>query len=193
LFHYFESQLGPIVRINPWELSINDPEFYETIYSTSSRFDKVPEHEWWGNAATAAQSTVSHDLHRLRRAAQNPFFSKRQISRYAPEIQARADKLCNRLNLEYRDSGKVLQMASIFGCFSADIVTEYAFAKDYKYLDSPDFQARFVKTMQELGKNMHILMLFPWLLTILVALPESLVKKLNHQIGEIFAFQAVRS
>ena len=83
-------------------------------------------------------------------------------------------------------------MASIFGCFSADIVTEYAFAKDYKYLDSPDFQARFVKTMQELGKNMHILMLFPWLLTILVALPESLVKKLNHQIGEIFAFQAVR-
>ena len=46
--------------------------------------------------------------------------------------------------------------------------------------------------MQELGKNMHTLMLFPWLLTILVALPEWLVKKLNHQIGEIFAFQAVR-
>ena len=83
-------------------------------------------------------------------------------------------------------------MTSVFGCFSADIVTEYAFAKDYKYLESPDFQARFVKTMQELGKNMHTLMLFPWLLTILVALPEWLVKKLNHQVGEIFAFQAVR-
>lgn len=186
-----ESEAGPIVRINPWELSINDPEFYETIYSTTSRFDKVPEHQWWGNAATSAQSTVSHDLHRLRRAAQNPFFSKRQISLYAPEIQARADKLCNRLNSEYKDNEKVLQMTSVLGCFTADTVTEYAFAKDYKYLDSPDFQARFVKTMQELGKNMHLLMLFPWLLSILVALPEWFVTKLNHQIGEIFAFQAV--
>jgi hypothetical protein len=82
-------------------------------------------------------------------------------------------------------------MTSVFGCFSADIVTEYAFSKDYKYLDSRDFQARFVKTMQELGKNMHILMLFPWLLTILVSLPEWFVQRLNHQIGEIFAFQTV--
>jgi hypothetical protein len=38
---------------------------------------------------------------------------------------------------------------------------------------------------------MHLLMLFPWLLSILVALPEWFVTKLDHQIGEIFAFQAV--
>jgi hypothetical protein len=182
---------GPIIRINPWEVHINDPEFYETIYSTTSHFDKVPEHEWWGNSPTAAQSTVSHEKHKIRRAAQSAFFSKRQILNFTPEIQALADKLCNRLNFEYKNSGTVLQMNDVIGCFSADIVTEYAFAKDYRYLDSPDFQAKFVRTMTGLAKAMHILMLFPWVLVTLNALPQWFVEKLDPSMGEVFAFQAV--
>jgi hypothetical protein len=31
---------GPIIRINPWELHISDPKFYDTLYSANQKRDK---------------------------------------------------------------------------------------------------------------------------------------------------------
>jgi hypothetical protein len=98
------AKYGPIVRINPWEVHINDPEFFETIYSMAP-FDKVSQHVDWCNIQSCTIFTLPHDLHRLRRSVLNPFFSKRQIYFYASEIQARATKFCNRINVEYRNKG----------------------------------------------------------------------------------------
>ncbi|KAK0728769.1 cytochrome P450 [Lasiosphaeria miniovina] len=57
---------GPIVRVNPDEIHINDPSWVNTLYT---------------NAAHGALfSTVGHDIHRKRQAAVSPVFSRASVS-----------------------------------------------------------------------------------------------------------------
>ena len=60
---------GPVVRINPHELHIDDPEYWEVIYSTSSSFDKMKSTQYRFGAPHATFSTPEHDIHKPQRAA----------------------------------------------------------------------------------------------------------------------------
>jgi cytochrome P450 len=91
------SNAGPIIRINPWELHIRDPDFYDTIYSATARRDKVLAHQWQGSYGSVV-NTVDHDLHKQRRKALNPYFGKRQLQHFGTFIQSRADKICERVS-----------------------------------------------------------------------------------------------
>lgn len=137
-------QYGPIIRINPHEVHINDPDFFDTIYS-SERRDKSEYHTRTIPNRLSAFGTTDHDLHRRRRAALNPFFSKTQIRRFSPWIQERADILCRRLEEEYKGTGKVLVLNDAFTCFTADNIMRYSFAEHHNYVESPDFEAPLLK------------------------------------------------
>lgn len=51
---------GPIVRINPYELHINDPEYYDEVYSGGSK--KRDKYEWaarlFGNSGSMLGTIV---------------------------------------------------------------------------------------------------------------------------------------
>jgi hypothetical protein len=63
---------GPIVRITPDELHVNDPPFYDTLFNKNPKSVKNP---WFnprfGNA-TSVFSTCDAAHHKLRRSALNP-------------------------------------------------------------------------------------------------------------------------
>jgi hypothetical protein len=120
----------------------------------------------------AAQATVDHDLHRIRRAAQNPFFSKRQILAFSPHIQSCADKLIGRLANEYSGQKKLLCLSDAYGCFTGDVIMEYCFAESYNFLDSPGFFSSFLVALNQLEGTVHIMTHFPWILPIVKALPD---------------------
>ncbi|KAK8090352.1 cytochrome P450 [Apiospora hydei] len=60
---------GPIIRINPYELHVRDPDFYEVLYSGpgQGRRDKWSWSVGMFSNSLSAFGTASHDLHRLRR------------------------------------------------------------------------------------------------------------------------------
>ena len=66
--------LGPIVRINPWELHINDPEFFDHQYTMTPKLNKEP---WYYNFLGIPQSGMSstreinsfHDFMTFNRSA----------------------------------------------------------------------------------------------------------------------------
>lgn len=70
----------------------------------------------------AAFGTNDHDLHRMRRAAINPFFSKASVRRLQPVIQERMDKLLERIK-GFKTSGEPLTISLAYVAFSSGTQT----------------------------------------------------------------------
>lgn len=102
---------GPVVRIGPDEVHINDPYFYNEAYGTSiRRRHKSPVYFWMGGMGSFGDQsmfgTLDHDLHRLRRNALGAYFSKRKVRELEPRLRAKVLLLRQRL-LERAGRGSV--------------------------------------------------------------------------------------
>ncbi|KAI8255712.1 Exopolygalacturonase X-1 [Colletotrichum sp. SAR 10_98] len=164
---------GPIVRINPYELHIIDPEFYDELYSSNRKSDK---YRWWTNLAGAdgsSFSTVPHDLHRLRRGALNPFFSVRSVTQLEPLIRSKVEKLSARFG-DIAQTGEVVRLDAAFMALTMDIICDYAFANDRKYLDEPDFKLIWKETIIGAFEGGAVGRQFPWMLPVMKRLPFDL-------------------
>ena len=94
----------------------------------------------------ATVGTTGHELHRLRRSALNPLFSKRSIMRLEPVIQENIDRLLRRLR-EFKDTQEPVNLVDAFTCLSADIIGSLAFGRSYGFLEMSDFNPRWHEFM----------------------------------------------
>ncbi|KAI9675999.1 MAG: hypothetical protein M1817_000742 [Caeruleum heppii] len=178
-YRKWHEQYGPIIRINPFELHIQDAEFFETLYSSSRPADKLQCLAHRFNSPDSSFSSVKHHVHRQRRAALNPFFSKRKIAERALRIQALMDRLCARLDRDYRGTGTVLHVNDMWGCFTSDSIVEYAFERKYHFIDEPNLRAPFTDAMIDLCEPVHFVTQFPWAFKMMKMLPDSVVETLS--------------
>lgn len=109
---------GPIIRINPDEVHIADPDFYDVVYAGgTSKRDKCA---WTSRQFGIPDSTfgaVNHDLHRTRRAALNPFFSKAKLRSLQPQIEAVVQALLARFE-NFRRTGEPMIVSLAFGALT---------------------------------------------------------------------------
>jgi hypothetical protein len=179
------------VRINPYELHIDDPEFYDEVYSgPSKRCDKW---EWSAkmfgtNLATVA--TVPHDLHRMRRAVLNPYFSKQSVTRLEPVIQSLVGALCERFR-EAQKSREPLNLLTAYTALTTDVITEYSFGKSYGFLAKPDLGPEWPALNIGFAELTHLLKQFGWLYPIMQAMPPWFVALVNPQMKMLFDFRNV--
>ena len=120
--HLTAHDQGPIIRINPTEIHISDPDFFDIIYS-HTRVNKQESVRYRLGNPGSMHSTVEKDLHQKRRAALTSYFSRRQVLQFTPYIQKCVDKLCHRLNNEYKGTSKVVKMDDAFAAFATDNIT----------------------------------------------------------------------
>jgi hypothetical protein len=93
------AKYGPIVRINPCELHVSDPDFYEILYAGGNK--RRDRFKWYARGLGLPNSTlgtIEHDLHRKRRMALSGYFSTQSARRLQPVIQERVDTLIARLH-----------------------------------------------------------------------------------------------
>ncbi|KAL4899472.1 hypothetical protein BDW74DRAFT_183726 [Aspergillus multicolor] len=189
-FHIRElhEKYGPIVRISPTELHVNDPEFYEVIYSRDSPRNKYPYYQRTFNAPYALITCEDHSRHRMLRSQLNPFFSVARIRQLEPTLKALVNKLCRRLE-ELRYIGKPINIEYPLTCYTTDVITNYTMGDGYHYLDEPDFIPQWQYMLCGTAKTLVFVRPIAFFLPILVAMPEALTAWLNPGMELFFAFQ----
>ncbi|KAH8805423.1 cytochrome P450 [Xylogone sp. PMI_703] len=168
---------GPVIRINPCELHVVDPEFMDVLYAGPGRKrDKWDFDTQAFRTGGATLSTNSHDLHRIRRAALNPFFSKTTIRKLQPLVDGKVDQLLERF-AECQRAQNVLVANHVFAAFTNDVVTNLCFGTCHDRLGHPAFDPSFHDAAIA-GLNIAPFMAqFPIIMQTLEALPQSFTTK----------------
>jgi len=180
---------GPIVRINPWELHVNDPDFYDELYAGGSRRrDKFAYHARQFGSGDSAFGTVSHELHRIRRAPLNKFFSKASIIRLEPLIQSVVNRLCDRLH-QYQKAGKAAEISSAYACLSNDVITNYAFAQSHDFVGrSTDFRTDVHEALSHSGAAIRISKQIPWMTPMFQIIPRSIMRLFSRPMAGLLDY-----
>ncbi|KAL4941989.1 hypothetical protein BDV06DRAFT_235709 [Aspergillus oleicola] len=154
---------GPVVRINPDELHIADPEFYHEIYSPPwKKQDKEKNYVRLGGQAGSTLTTTDHDLHRLRASAIVPFFSKQAIEKIEPLIKSKVERLCAFLDMCI-EMGDIVTVSHAALALTVDIISSYAYGESYDCLELADLGAEFRKILISANEGYAILRHFHWL------------------------------
>ncbi|RYP27099.1 hypothetical protein DL767_007796 [Monosporascus sp. MG133] len=137
---------GPIVRISPYELHVNDPAFFEKLYNREGHWNK---YDWAYDAHGMPLSTISaidHNVHKHRRAAMNSFFSKANVVNRQGTVQRLVSKLCHRLDGFATNSKRPhIKLGAALGALTRDVATEFLLGKSFGNLDADDFRAELEK------------------------------------------------
>ena len=175
-------QYGPILRINPEELHIRDPEMYEPVYASSTKRDK------WFNAArmtgktTDSFSTVPHDLHRRRKVANAPIVAKRTVVAKESIIAAHAAAL--RANLQRAVVGEeVVNLSVVFLGYSLDVAGAYFFDKTIGAQEDLGLARKWYAVARSMARITPIMKQFPTLAKLVARMPVTLVKRLWPDAG----------
>ncbi|WEW59639.1 hypothetical protein PRK78_005118 [Emydomyces testavorans] len=182
---------GPIVRISPHELHVNDPSFIDILYAGGGkRRDKYEYYATQFGLPESLFGTANHDHHRLRRSALNRFFSKAAVTQLEPMITKKVQDICDLIQA-HAGSGEPISLSNAYSCMTSDIAAEYAFGRSTNFVspDNPKFERNFrrpILTGSKLGVHTKQ---FPWIQPILNLIPISVIKYLDEGLAGLAEFQ----
>ncbi|KAF2201393.1 cytochrome P450 [Delitschia confertaspora ATCC 74209] len=173
---------GPIVRIGPNEVHINDPDFVVRFFSSSNanRRDKHAPHQQQLGVPNATISTITSDLHQKRRAALAPFLSSPRVVSYQPTILGKIENIASRLD-RCKTSGEVTELRQLFWYMATDIITEIAFPIGTNLLQNKELDSGYYNFQKTGQSKLLWFKHFPFLWTILKGMPPAWLLKMEPQ------------
>ena len=167
---------GPIVRISPNEVHLSDPNDFDKIHGSGSKFTKDPGFYSVldGPIKIPVLATmVSPDEHRPRRAKLNPFFSRRSVLELDQLMLQHARKLCDIMQRTFDDDpAQPFDMWLAIRAYSLDVVTEYAYGSSWNHLDEQDFGKWFLDALRTVQGMFPFFHAFPVLVDVFGVIPD---------------------
>ncbi|KAL8947728.1 MAG: hypothetical protein Q9222_006024 [Ikaeria aurantiellina] len=132
--------------------------------------------------------TVKHDLHRSRRAALNPYFSKRSVTRWESVIKDKVARLSNAFRAS-KQQNNVIDLRDALTATAVDITTEFSFGRCANTLDEPDFAPEWDQMMRGISETVLLARQFPGIVQVAQALPIGIVRLLNPLVARFSEFE----
>ncbi|KAK6506339.1 hypothetical protein TWF506_011257 [Arthrobotrys conoides] len=191
----WHKELGPIIRIGPNELHINDPSFYTTIYCNNYKFPvNTPNYDWQG-PVDMNMGNPSVTAHRARRGLVSPFLSKASIQKLDKNIMKHVNNFveiisptpkifnkdktiddCERLKTEVViNPGDGVNVTRLLRRLTGDVISEYGYSESFELLSSD----RNIWFIQPIADSLEVLnyLQFAWPVTYAMsAIPNFLLK-----------------
>lgn len=176
---------GPIVRINPEEIHISDPEWFGVLYvGPGHTRDRSVRTNRGNNSVGSVASSVEHDIHRIRRSAINPYFSKAAISQLGYQVWEAFELMQAKLT-ERAEVGQVVNLGAALGAVTMDVVTRYVYGESWNVLQTPDLGVRWNDVIIEGFNQAPLRKHIPAITFIMSAIPLWLTKRMS-QNAEVF-------
>lgn len=173
-FSYANTTPGPIIRVNPFEVHISDPTYYNELYNMKLRLHKDPWYYSWLYRPGSIFSTTNPDLHKLRSAPIKKGLSPAGISRVEHVLKEHVSRLMLRIQ-EHKDRGGSINMTDAYHAFAIDVVTDISCPKSMHLMDKPDMGHEFHEAIANYTMfalwNRH----FPWIGPLLDSIPRWLI------------------
>ncbi|KAK7991193.1 hypothetical protein PG990_015473 [Apiospora arundinis] len=181
-------EYGPIVRITPFELHIQDSKYWDDLYTGNKDYERYAWMSGRFGANTTTSSTVGSHLHAIRRAPLNPMFSKRSITKFEPLVHEKVEILSQRIAASH-GAESVISLNNAFNAFAGDVIASYCFGFSYNQLESRDFYNNFHSAYEAVRKFAHFGLQFPAAFVILGLSPKILLRTVVPNIYKMFELQ----
>ncbi|KAJ5193142.1 Cytochrome P450 [Penicillium cf. viridicatum] len=168
-------EYGPILRITPDEIHTNDVGFLDTVYAGFKDKYEYPLRALRVPGGVGA--TADAKLHKLRREALVPFFSKRNVLSLQHLVTEKVDQLSEIIAKHARGKSQA-NLSDLFFAFSNDVVTNFLFAHKTNSLADEEQAGISRNNSRQLLLGVHINKHFPWIPDFLEALPTSISRPL---------------
>jgi cytochrome P450 len=144
--------------------------------------NKYKPHQHQFGMPESTFNTIDADMHKMRRGAVAPFFSRRSVNSLEPTLVETVDKTCARLD-EFKKNKTPIDLRLLFSCFTTDVISTYAFPNCFNLLDTPDLSPDWRNTFAEGLRNFQWFKHFPFLWNVLRSIPDETLIKMSPQMA----------
>ena len=166
---------GPVIRIGPSDLHVNDPEVFQDVTRVGSKFVKDAKFYNFITFPGTSIGETDPTAHRVRRQVLTPAFSPQRVQELAPFIKQQVDKLLSRFSA-FAESSKPVNVNAATKAFTMDIISKILFGQQVGCMDDPEFRNDFVRYIKEAFEMGWTATAFPELTKVMLSMPDWLSK-----------------
>lgn len=179
---------GPIVRINPEELHVRDSGWVGVLYTGPAHGlrDKYAPAAHMTGTPYGVFGTIDHEVHRKRRAAISPFFSKNTVNAAQPMIDRNMNLLSEKLRQSLADGG-VVEMHKTYLAMTTDTLCDHTFGESLDLLKEDKKAEEWKRTIKAVAVLTPLIKQFTWIIPLALKLPLRPLQMVVPDLARIVA------